>query len=100
MDAKKNTTTTTTTRTLTERVTRQLTRDEELVMRMRHGLSEGPDHVLEFRGASHPETAAQLALIEACLLEEMYGAGPLATSASVDTELKGRILDKLGSLKG
>lgn len=97
MDAKK-TTTTTTTRTLTSRVTRQLTREEELVVRMTRGLSEGADHALEFRGASNPELAAQLALVEATLLAEMFDAGPLAARAPVDTELKGRILDKLSKL--
>lgn len=101
MDAKKKTTSTTTTtrtRTLTDRVTRTLTRDEELVVRMTRGLGEGAGFALEFRGDAHAETAAQLALIEANLLAEMFDEGPVAERTSVDTELKGRILDKLSKL--
>ena len=35
-----------------------LSRDEELVVRMMRGLSEGPDTVLEFRGQQNPELPA------------------------------------------
>lgn len=98
LDAKKNTKTIVQTRTLTERVTRTLTREEELVVRMTRGLSEGSDYALEFRGAG-TETGAQLALIEASLLAEMYDVGPLAvTGPAVNASVKGRILDKLSKL--
>ena len=98
MDPKKNTKTTVQTRTLTERVTRTLTREEELVVRMTRGLGEGPEYALEFRGGTHPETSAQLALIEAAILAEVYEVGPLVAQGSVDNDLKGRIIDKLSKL--
>ncbi len=98
LDAKKSTTTTVQTRTLTKRITRTLTRDEELVVRMTRGLSEGPAHELEFRGAGHPELSAQLALIEASLVAELAEMAAPTRSSVVDTDLKGRILDKLSKL--
>jgi len=81
---------------------RELTPEEEMVVRMRQGLSEGHDHMLPQRGQTNAETRAKLALIEATLLEDLYGRGPLAEAAGVDVDqdLKARILAKLSKLDG
>ncbi len=80
---------------------RELTHEEEMVVRMRHGLSEGPDARLPGRALT-AETRARLALMEASLLAEMHDTGPLAASeeaqVQVDGDLKARILDKLSKL--
>jgi hypothetical protein len=88
--------------TSTPSVGRELTHEEEMVVRMRQGLSEGHEHVLPRRGQTHAETRAKLALIEATLLEDIYGRGPLAEAAGVDVDqdLKARILAKLSKLDG
>ncbi len=81
---------------------RELTREEELVVRMRQGLGESPVSSLPRRGADFAETRARLALMEAALLAEMHDAGPLADSPApqvvVDSDVKSRILDKLSKL--
>ena len=72
-----------------------------MVVRMTQGLSETADFALEFRGAENAELRARLALIEADLLAEMHGIGPLSespTEASIDHDLKNRIANKLASL--
>ena len=99
LDIKNKTKTSVATRTLTRRETTVLTREEELVVRMRKGLSEEGDFALEFRGAGNEEVSARLGLIEATLLAEMFDAGPLAAPrTTVDTEMKDRILDQLSKL--
>lgn len=81
---------------------RELTREEELVVRMRQGLSEAPSAALPRRGTAVAETRARLALMEAALLADMHEAGPLADSPApqvvVDSDVKARILDKLSKL--
>jgi hypothetical protein len=99
LDNKNKTKTNVTTRTLTHRETTVLTREEELVVRMRKGLSEEGDFLLEFRGAGNEEVTARLGLIEANLLADMFDAGPLAAPrATVDTAMKDRIIDQLSKL--
>ncbi|MCB9520481.1 MAG: hypothetical protein H6699_06360 [Myxococcales bacterium] len=101
MDSKKNTTTTTLveTRTATRvRTATTLTREEELVIRMTRGLSEGAEHVLEYRGAGSEELAARLGLIEAALLADVYDIGPFAETAQVDQGVKDLVLSKLSKL--
>lgn len=74
----------------------ELTREEELVLRMRHGIDE-PGHTrLEFRGQDHPEIAAKLAMIEADALAHMRPreASPEEASAA----LKHSIIDELRKL--
>ncbi|MFT4703658.1 MAG: hypothetical protein ACI81R_001350 [Bradymonadia bacterium] len=78
--------------------TTELSREEELVVRMSRGLSEGPDFALTFRGQDHEETSARLALMEADLLDAMGHSGPLDTAAAVDGALKSRIMERLASL--
>lgn len=83
----------------------QLTWEEEMTVRMSHGLSEGPDHALEFRGQLHGELRSRLGAMEAQLLEAMFQRGPLAGEAAapapaVDEESRSRILEQLARLKG
>lgn len=95
--AKKGTKTIVQTKTLTKRVTRTLTREEELVVRMRHGLSEGADFELEFRGQEHPQVRAHLAAIENAILEELRE--DRQSSREVDLDVKNSILDRLSKLE-
>ena len=99
LDTKNKTKTSVAIRTLTRRETTVLTREEELVVRMRHGLGEDGDFPLEFRGAGNAEVAARLGLIEATLLAEMFETGPLASPrTTVNTEMKDRIIERLSKL--
>ncbi len=79
----------------------ELTREEELVLRLRHGLSEPGATHLEFRGTTHPELAAKLALIEADALAHMRPHVAVQVEAAAETgngELKQSIIDKLKKL--
>lgn len=78
-----------------------------MTVRMRHGLSEGPEADLEFRGQLHGEVRARLGAMEAEMLAAMFKRGPLADSAdaddvgvAVDTSSRDLILAKLGGLRG
>lgn len=99
MATRKTTRTAVETKTLIERRAGAgpLTRDEELVVRMRRGLGEPGDFALEQRGVEHDETRARLAMMEAALLAEMHGTGPLteAGDVEVDESVKNRILARL-----
>jgi len=76
-----------------------LTWQEGRVVRMRQGLSEAHEAPLEFHGQDQPETRARLALLEAHLLAEVHGIGPLAEDdTELDHGVKNRILDKLARL--
>lgn len=96
--ATKKTQTTVRTGTLTERRDghRSLTREEELVVRMTRGLSEGTEHRLEFRGDANADVRARLALMEAHLLSELHGDA--SSDIDVDEGLKSRIVDRLAAL--
>lgn len=102
--ASRKTTTHSETRTVTEfsRVARkdELTRDEELVVRMSRGLGEGSQFGLEHRGNAFAETRARLALMEAGLLADLHGTGPLAEQLGVvvDAGVKAKILARLSKL--
>lgn len=73
----------------------QLTRDEELVLRMRHGISESRQAALEFRGQNHPEVAAKLALMELAALEELQDMGVRPVENPRDAAVKAAIIDRL-----
>ena len=75
----------------------RLSREEELVLRLRHGIPAPKSTQLEYRGQSHPETAAALALMEASLLEHLRGA-PEAPEELTGEALKGAIIDRLRKL--
>jgi hypothetical protein len=77
-----------------------LTREEELVVRMSRGLGEGGSFALPMRSGSVGDLRARLALIEAGLLAEVHGAGPLAEQlgVQVDADMKAKILARLSQL--
>ena len=74
----------------------RLTREEELVLRMRLGIPEAPSAKLEFMGTDDPELAAKLAMIEAQALETMRPR-PVSTTPN-DDALKRSIIEKLKEL--
>lgn len=83
----------------------QLTWQEEMTVRMAHGLSEDRDHALEFRGQLHGELRARLGAMEAELLEVMFQRGPNAMQEAVDEpavdeEGRARIVQQLARLRG
>lgn len=99
-------TTHTVTKAPTETSTReqQLTWEEEMTVRMAHGLSEDRDHALEFRGQLHGELRARLGAMEAELLNVMFQRGPQAVQAAVeepvvDEEARARIVEQLARLR-
>lgn len=84
---------------------RTLSREEELVVRMTRGLSEGPGHPLEFRGQKDRELRARLALIEAMAYAEISSAGSVTDDVEsedpgveVDEEMRTKIIARLRSL--
>lgn len=92
----------TVTQSHTETSTRdeQLTWSEEMTVRMAKGLSEGPEHALQFRGQLHGELQARLAAMEAELLQVMFQRGPQAVqeatqAPAIDEEGRARILEQL-----
>src|SRR5690625_3982362 len=80
------------------------TSQEEMTVRMAHGLSEDREHALEFRGQLHGELRARLSAMEAELLEVMFQRGPLAVQEAVDepavdTDARARIVEQLARLR-
>lgn len=75
-----------------------------MVVRMRHGLSEGDDHQLEFHGQHVAEPKARLAMMEAELLAMMHQRGPLAeqeteaAKSDVNEDLRSKIFSRLSGL--
>jgi hypothetical protein len=96
------TTTTTQTgsaRTRTEALSRALDAqplDDKLeqILRMRHGVSEGPEAALRWRGQGHEETRIKLAMMEREYLNELREA----TTSPDLLARKQRIVDKLRDL--
>jgi hypothetical protein len=75
-----------------------LTREEELVLRMRHGIVEPKSAKLEFRGQSNDEMATKLAMIEHEVLANM-GPRPVSDEENLAGEaLKSSIIDQLKEL--
>ncbi len=70
-----------------------LSREEELVLRMRHGISEPRTAQLEYRGQHIPEIAAKLAMMEAATLDEMRGQEPPEDPRQ--SAMKARIIERL-----
>lgn len=82
----------------------ELTWEEEMTVRMAHGLSEDNDHALEFRGQLHGELRGRLAAMEAELLEVMFQRGPNAMQESVaepavDEDGRAQIVEQLARLR-
>lgn len=74
-----------------------------MTVRMARGLSEGPEHALQFRGQLHGELQARLAAMEAELMQVMFQRGPLAVqeaveAPAVDTEGRAQIVEQLARL--
>jgi DNA-directed RNA polymerase sigma subunit (sigma70/sigma32) len=90
--------TTTRTRTQERTLTREriatalhhadLTPEEEVVVRLRYGLTLAPEDRLEFRGQDNEELQIRLALMEKLILERLESEGATATDPSFLDELK------------
>ena len=75
-----------------------LTREEELVLRMRHGIAEPNTAKLEFRGQSSEEMATKLAMIESEVLANM-GPRPVSNEEILAGKaLKSSIINQLKEL--
>lgn len=102
---KKTTTQTTTVERVRQAEERDLSWQEEMVVRMRQGLSEEGDHELAYRGRHHREVRARLGNLEAELLAAMHERGPLAEreeaapEVAVDESARQRIMERLAGLK-
>ena len=102
-----NTRSTTTARTVTVTERRELqkalvrvelTREEELVLRLRQGIPVTREALLEYRGQGEPELSAKLAMIEADALDRLR---PEPEPADADLEgaaLKNAIIARLRKL--
>lgn len=82
--------------TTTKIETTTLTHEEEMVVRMRKGLSEGPETKLEMRTFPNTDIADMIRQMEARALLHLQ-AQP---SVEVDASASARILDRLSQLKG
>lgn len=85
----------------------QLTWEEEMTVRMAHGVTESGEAPLAYRGQLHGELRARLGALEAELMASMHGRGPLAApvepteptaQVAVDEDMRQRILDRLASV--
>ena len=76
----------------------QLSREEELVLRMRHGIPEPRAATLEFRGQGQPEIAAKLAMMELAALEELEARGQEAAESPREAAVKQAIIERLKKL--
>lgn len=102
-----NTRSTTTARavTVTERrelqkalVRVDLSREEELVLRLRHGVPAEHTTPLDYRGQDDPELSAKLAMIEAELLDQLRPVAAAEPVAPEGDALKRSIIDGLKKL--
>ncbi len=74
-----------------------LTREEELVMRMSYGISEPGNTPLEFRGQQDEQLSTKLAMLEADALDTMRPRA--VTSIPLEGQaLKSAIVDRLKKL--
>jgi hypothetical protein len=75
-----------------------LSREEELVLRLRHGVPEPRTATLEFRGQGHPEIAAKLAMMELAALEELQTRGAVPAESPREAAVKQAIIERLKKL--
>ena len=75
-----------------------LNREEELVLRMRHGIAEPRTAVLEYRGQHIPEIAAKLAMMEASALDALRGGHTPAPEDPRESAMKAKIIERLKRL--
>ena len=71
-----------------------LTHEEELVLRMRFGITESGNAELHFRGTESPEMAARLAFIESNAVQHA-GLQSVQIDGEVSDELKSSIIEDL-----
>lgn len=76
----------------------QLSREEELVLRMRHGIAEPRTATLEFRGQGQPEIAAKLAMMELAALEELQLGSATPAESPREVAVKQAIIERLKKL--
>ncbi len=88
--------------TQTQSPTAPLTHEEELVIRMRRGLSEGPGFALEMRGQGNPDLRDMLRQFEARAIAamRMQQQEQVEPPVRVDAEASAKIVDRLSRLKG
>ena len=73
-----------------------LTPEEERVLRMRHGLTEGTDHLLAFAPGASQETKLKLAMMEKNLIEAFAKVdAPELNLESAHIEAKSKIISAL-----
>jgi len=75
----------------------ELSREEELVLRLRHGIGAARSTPLAYRGQEDPELSAKLAMMEAELLEQVRPSQLEAEPAEGEA-LKRSIIDGLKKL--
>ena len=75
----------------------RLSREEELVLRMRVGITESPSADLDFRGTGSDELATKLAMMEREALSQMRPR-PVAETPAEGQALKQLIVDELKRL--
>jgi len=75
-----------------------LSREEELVLRMRHGIAQPPTAALEFRGQAYPEIAAKLAMMELSSLEELQARAATPVESPREAAVKQAIIERLKKL--
>lgn len=73
----------------------RLSRDEELVLRMRHGIAEPRTAVLEFRGQHDEELSAKLALMEIAALDELAAMGVAPRQTAREAALTQSVIERL-----
>ena len=98
-DKRRNTTVSPTTVTQTETVDtglNALTAEEERVLRMRYGLSEGDDHELKFGLGANDDAVLKLAMMEQALIEMFKNDGTKTVDFNdTDFAVKSRIINAL-----
>lgn len=72
-----------------------LTREEELVLRLRHGIAEPRSATLEFRGQDRPELAAALALMEMSALDELAARGAAPRQTAREAAMTASVIERL-----
>lgn len=76
----------------------ELTREEELVVRMTRGAGEDPSYALEWQDPVEDETRAKIALIEQQALARVMQAQQGAPGEGVDPRLRAWLRDRLAKL--
>ncbi len=73
----------------------RLSREEELVLRMRHGIAEPLNATLEFRGQNDEELSAKLALMEIAALDELGAMGVAPRQTAREAALTASVIERM-----